>query len=91
MVMMRELLVDESTSVLIRVLPNGDVRPTSFIWRDRTRYVSEVGRVWEERIGGKTMHCYLIQSVDNSTFELHWEAGENLWTVHRAWLPAVMA
>ena len=88
---MHEVLVNEPVTTLIRVMPNGEVLPTSFIWRDRTRYVSEVGRVWEERVGGKTLRCYLIQAVDNSTFELRWDPGENQWALHRAWLPTAMA
>ncbi len=52
--MNRELLINEPVDTLIRVLPNGDVRPTSFIWRDRTRYVNDVGRHWEEIVRGQT-------------------------------------
>ena len=70
---------------------NGDVRPTSFVWRDRTRYVGDIGRSWEERVNGKLVRCYLIQSVDKNTFELHWDAGENAWTLHRAWLRDLVA
>ncbi len=25
------------------------------------------------------MHCYLIQAVDNNTFELHWDPADNIW------------
>ncbi len=89
--MMKEVLVDEPVQALIRVMPNGDVRPTSFVWRDRTRYVGDIGRSWEERVDGKLVRCYLIQSVDKNTFELHWDAGENAWTLHRAWLRDLVA
>ena len=68
--MNRELLINEPVETLIRVLPNGDVRPTSFVWRDRTRYVNDVGRHWEEIVNGKRLHCYLIQAVDNTTYQL---------------------
>lgn len=88
--MMKEVLVEEPVDALIRVMPNGAIQPTSFIWRDRTRYVADIGRQWEERVQGKMVHCYLIQSVDNNTFELHWDAGENQWTLHRAWLRDLM-
>ena len=81
-----EVLVEEVVDTLIRVMPNGNVRPTSFVWRDRTRYVDTIGRQWDERVGGKLVHCYLIQAVDGNTFELHWDAGENRWMLHRAWL-----
>ncbi len=89
--MMKEVLVDEPVEALIRVMPDGDVRPTSFVWRDRTRYVGDIGRSWEERVGGKLVRCYLIQAVDKNTFELRWDAGENAWTLHRAWLRDLVA
>ena len=84
--MMKEVLVDEPVDALVRVMPNGDVRPTSFVWRDHTRYVGNIGRSWEERVVGQLVRCYLIQAVDKNTFELHWDAGQNTWTLHRAWL-----
>jgi len=84
--MTREVLVEEPVNTLVRVMTDGSVLPTSFIWRDRTRYVATVGRQWEERVQGKLIRCYLIQSVDDNTFELHWDPGENQWTLHRAWL-----
>ncbi|GIV75014.1 MULTISPECIES: hypothetical protein [Caldilinea] len=84
--MRREVLVEEPVHALVRVMTDGSVLPTSFVWRDRTRYVATVGRQWEERVQGKLIRCYLIQSVDDNTFELHWDPGENQWTLHRAWL-----
>lgn len=88
--MRREVLVDEDVDALIRVLPNGDIRPTSFLWRGRTRYVGDVGRTWEERVDGQTLRCYLIQAVDNNTYELRWNPAADTWTIHRAWLNDVM-
>ncbi len=46
--MAAEALVDEEVDVLVRVLRDGSVQPTSFLWRDRTlcrRPRSPVGRV----------------------------------------------
>lgn len=83
---MREVLVNESVSTLWRVLASGEIRPTSFVWRDRTRYVSDVGRHWEERVSGRTMRCYLIQATDGSTFELRWDPAADSWSLYRAWL-----
>jgi len=88
--MTREVLVNEPINALVRMLPNGEIRPTSFLWRDKTRYVGDVGRHWEERIQGKTVRCYLIQTVDNNTFELRWDPADDAWTVHRAWLRDVV-
>ncbi|MCX6044906.1 MAG: hypothetical protein NT075_07315 [Chloroflexi bacterium] len=84
--MTREVLVNEPIKALTRMMASGDIRPTSFLWRDKTRYVSDLGRQWEERIAGKTIHCFLLQTVDNDTYELRWDPGDNAWTVHRAWL-----
>jgi hypothetical protein len=89
--MSREVLVDETVNALWRVLGNGEIRPTSFIWRDKTRYVAEVGRSWEERVGGKTLRCYLIQAADGSAYELRWDPASDVWQVHRAWLRDLMA
>jgi esterase/lipase superfamily enzyme len=90
MMVTKEVLVNEPVSALIRVMPTGEVRPTSFLWRDKTRYVDTVGRTWEERIDGRTIRCYLIQSVDQNTFELRWDAATDQWTLHRAWLRAAL-
>ena len=86
-----EVLVEETVDTLIRVMPSGTVRPTSFVWRDSTRYVDTIGRQWEERVEGRTLHCYMVQAVDGNTFELRWNPDGNLWTLHRAWLRAAMA
>ena len=88
--MNQELLVNETVSTLVSVTPGGVMRPTSFIWRDRTRYVGTIGRQWEERVEGHLLHCYLIQAVDGSTYELRWNPDGNQWTLHRAWLRAAM-
>ena len=42
--MAREVLVEEPINALVRVMADGSVRPTSFLWRDRTRYVNHIGR-----------------------------------------------
>ncbi|MCB9138673.1 MAG: hypothetical protein H6642_10030 [Caldilineaceae bacterium] len=89
--MRQEVMVDEPVDALIRVMPSGEVRPTSFLWRGRTRYVGDLGRTWEERIDSRTVRCYLIQSVDNDTFELRWDPAADAWTIHRAWLRDLMA
>lgn len=88
--MIREVLVNEPVDVLVRVLPNGEVQPTSFLWRNKTRYVSDVGRQWEERVGGKSLRCYLLKTVEENTYELRWDPAANEWQVHRAWLRDLM-
>jgi hypothetical protein len=84
--MISEVLVNEPVDVLVRVLPNGEVQPTSFLWRSKTRYVSDVGRQWEERVGGKSLRCYLLKTVEENTYELQWDPAANEWRIHRAWL-----
>jgi hypothetical protein len=84
--MVKEVLVNEVVEALVRVMPNGEIRPTSFLWRSKTHYVSDIGRQWEERVGGKALRCLLLQTVDGNTFELRWDPGTNEWLVHRAWL-----
>ena len=66
--MNREVLVDEQVDALVRVMPTGEIRPTSFLWRNKTRYVGDIGRTWEERVDGRTLRCYMVQSVDRNTF-----------------------
>jgi len=84
--MASEVLIEEPIDVLVRVLPDGQIRPTSFLWRDRTRYVNDVGRQWEERVAGRSLRCYLVQTVDGNTYELRWDPAGDAWTVHRGWL-----
>ena len=84
--MLNQVLVDEQINVLVRVLPSGSIQPTSFIWRDQTRYVSDVGRQWEERVEGKSVRCFLIKAVDNTQYELRWDPAADHWSLHRAWL-----
>ena len=87
---MKEVFVEEPVNALVRVLRDGSIRPTSFLWRDRTRYVSDVGRQWEERVAGKTLRFFLVQTVDGNTFELTQDPGVNAWMVNRAWLQDVV-
>ncbi|MBI1296383.1 hypothetical protein GC175_15630 [bacterium] len=85
-----ELMVDEPVRVLVRMLPNGKIVPTSFVWRDRTRYVGDVGRQWEERVDGKSVRCFLIKNVQNETYELRWDPAGDDWRIYRAWMHNVV-
>lgn len=89
--MTTEVFVNEEINVLVRVMPSGSIQPTSFLWRNKNRYVSTVGRTWEERIQGKSIRCYLVQAVDNSSYEIRWDPAADQWTVYRAWLPEAYA
>ncbi len=89
--MTREVIVDEQVDVIVRVLSDASVQPTSFLWRNRTRYVSDIGREWSERVDGSTVRVYLVKTVDNSTYELRYDPAEDVWTIHRAWLADAIA
>lgn len=89
--MAREVLVDEEVDVLVRVLNDASVRPTSFLWRNRTRYVNDVGRQWAERVQGNTVRVYLVTTVDGDAYELRYDPAEDRWTIHRAWLGDAVA
>lgn len=87
--MVTQVLVDEPVRMLVRMLPSGEIRPTSFVWRDRTRYIADVGRQWEERLDGRSVRCFLLKAVDNATYEVRWDPVGDIWTLHRAWLENV--
>lgn len=89
--MASEVLVNEEADVLVRVLQDGSVRPTSFLWRNRTRYVSDTGRTWEELVEGRIVRVYLVQTVDNNTYELQYDPAADRWMIHRAWLQDLVA
>lgn len=78
--------INEPVRMLVRTLPSGKIVPTSFIWRDQTRYVADVGRQWEERVDGKSIHCFLVQAVDQNTYEVRWDPAGEVWILQRAWL-----
>lgn len=88
--MVREVLVEEPINALVRVMADGNVRPTSFLWRDRTRYVNHIGRQWEERQAGQLVRHYLVQTVDENTYELCLDPVTNAWSIRRAWLRDVV-
>lgn len=78
--------VNEPILVQARFLPDGRVQPTAFIWRERTRYIADWGRQWDETIDGVTWHCYLVRTPVQETFELRSVLAEGRWVLARAWL-----
>lgn len=76
----------EPVLVQARFLPDGGVQPTAFIWRNRTRYVTDWGRQWQEDSLGTAWHCYLVQTPTQETFELRYAPSEGRWVLQRAWL-----
>ena len=68
--------INEPILVQARFLPDGRVLPTAFIWRERTRYIADHGRQWEETVDDMTWRCYLIRTPTGETFELRYALAE---------------
>ena len=64
--------INEPILVQARFLPDGQVLPTAFIWRERTRYIADHGRQWEETVDDTTWRCYLTRTPTGETFELRY-------------------
>ena len=80
--------VEEPIFVQARFAPVGGVQPVAFIWRDRTRYVSALGREWQEEVEGRVWRCYLVQTPTAETFELRLDPEGMRWVLARAWVNA---
>lgn len=78
--------INEPVLVQTRFLPDGRVQPTAFIWRNRTRYVADWGRQWDETADAVTWRCYLVRTPTQETFELRYAPAEGRWILARAWL-----
>jgi hypothetical protein len=78
--------INEPILVQARFAADGAVTPTAFIWRQRTRYVTDWGRTWEEQAGGVTWRCYLVRTAAADTFELCYAPAEGRWMLTRAWV-----
>ena len=77
--------INEPILVQARFLPDGRVQPTAFIWRERTRYITDWGRQWDEAADGVTWRCYLVRTPNQETFELRYIPAEGRWMLARAW------
>jgi hypothetical protein len=78
--------INEPILVQARFLPDGQIQPTAFIWRGRTRYVADIGRQWQEEIGGIPWRCYLVRTPASETFDLRLDLAGGRWVLARAWL-----
>jgi PncC family amidohydrolase len=79
--------IDEPILVQARFLPDGQVQPLVFVWRNRTRYITDLGRQWQEAVGDVIWRCYLARTPTTETFELRFNSGSGQWMLARAWLP----
>ena len=83
--MSRHAAVNEAVEVTIRVLPSGKIAPKSFSWQGRTYYAIALGRQWDELTDGRRIRCFLVQTQGQSSFELRWDAAEDIWVLYQAW------
>ena len=78
-------LVDEPIMVQARFDAQGRVWPVAFVWRNRTRYITDWGREWVEEADADTpCRCFLVQTANGDTFELRLELKTLRWRLHRA-------
>jgi PncC family amidohydrolase len=78
--------VNEPISVQARFLPDGQMQPIAFTWRERTRYIADIGRQWQDEIDGTVWRSYLVRSSKAEVFELRFDPIRNRWMLARAWL-----
>ena len=79
--------VDEPVMVQARFNAQGRAQPVAFVWRNRTRYITDQGRDWvEEADSDAPCRCFLVQAANGDTFELRLELKTLCWRLHRAWL-----
>ncbi|MBC8446785.1 MAG: hypothetical protein H8D78_03455 [Chloroflexi bacterium] len=77
--------VDEPIMVQARFDAQGRTQPVAFVWRNRTRYVTDVGREWvDETNGDAPRRCFLVRAANGDTFELRLELKTLRWRLHRA-------
>lgn len=76
---------DEPADVDVRLLRGGRVVPTAFTWRGRRYAILDVGREWQEEIGGTTWRSYLVRTPGPTTFELRFDPAREQWQVARVW------
>jgi hypothetical protein len=78
--------INQPVLVEMRFLPDGQVQPRAFRWRNQVHPIVDVGRQWQEQADETTWHCYLVRTVDGSTFELRLDEAGARWLLARAWL-----
>ena len=77
--------IDEPILVQARLLPDGEVQPTAFIWREGTYLIADWGRQWQEDAGSAIWNCYLVRTSNLETYELRLNRAAGQWVVARVW------
>jgi len=61
------------------------VLPLAFVWRGRRFPIESWGRESTEVQGGRTVHCYLVQTAGLETWELCQDIETVQWALIRHW------
>ena len=83
--------IDQPVVVEARLLPDGQINPVAFAWRDKRQAIAGIGRRWQEAADGHTRTHYLVQTATSGIFELCMDTGTGQWRLLRAWFHARLA
>ena len=78
-------LLNEPVSVEVQVRRDGTARPLAFSWQGRRYEVTSWGREGTVTREGRTLRCYLVQTVGSESWELCQDAGTSEWKLARHW------
>ena len=78
---------DQVISVSASFDAQGQIAPTDLTWQEHQFTVTAVGRQWDEEDG----RHILVESGQNSRFEILLSREDLLWRLKRAWQEALAA
>ena len=78
---------NDTVTVEAQFIPEGEVRPTSFTWRERRWTIVGLGRQWDDADGRHV----LVEAPNGSRFELCLISPKGGWRLLRAWERTYMA
>jgi hypothetical protein len=77
--------INEPVPVETKTRQDGTLLPTAFTWRKQTFIVTSWGRESFQDREGQSIHCYLVQTSDLTTWELCWNKSLAQWVLSRHW------
>lgn len=78
--------INEPVSVEVRLRQDGTVAPLAFVWGGRRLQVESWGRESTETSDdGRAVHCYLVQTAGQETWQLCLDTKAAQWTLTRHW------
>ena len=77
--------INEPISVDLRISPDGQALPSSFVWRERKVAVCDVGRTWREESEGGFRTSWLVRSPHGVAYELQHDPIQGTWMLLRVW------